>query len=73
LLRDSVLASVIAVGREELTSTSHSHCRLIDVRAVEEGSVAVRRARAETKSAPILSGEVLAPVFPARHLEPNRR
>jgi hypothetical protein len=73
LLRDSVLASVIAVGREELTSTSHSHCRLIDVRALEEGSVAVRRARAETKPAPILSGEVLAPVFPARHLEPNRR
>lgn len=73
LLRESALTSVIAVGREELTFTSHAHCRLIDVHALEEGSIAVRRARAETKAAPILSGEVLAPVFPARHLETSRR
>jgi hypothetical protein len=73
LLRESVLASVIAVGREELTFTSHTHCRLIDVHALEEGSVAVRRVRAEANAAPILSGELLAPVFPARYVEPSHR
>jgi hypothetical protein len=73
LLREDVLASAIAVGGEELSLTSHAHCRLIDLRALEEGSVTVRRARAETKPAPMLSGEVLAPVFPARHIELSRR
>jgi hypothetical protein len=73
LLREGVLASAIAVGAEELSLTSHAHCRVIEVRALEERSVTVRKARAETKPAPILSGEVLAPIFPARHIELSRR
>jgi hypothetical protein len=73
LLHGDVFASVVAVGRDEFPVTSEADCRLIEVRALEEGSLTIRRARAESKAAPILLGEVLAPVFPARHVETNRR
>jgi hypothetical protein len=73
LLHEHVLTSVIAVGREELAVATEADCRLIEMRALEEGSVAVRRARTETQGLPILSGELLAPAFPARHVEPSRR
>jgi hypothetical protein len=70
LLRKGALASAIAVVREETRIALSSDCPLIEVRARGDASLSVEyRAREDSKAAPILSGEVLAPVPPMRHAE----
>jgi acyl-CoA synthetase (AMP-forming)/AMP-acid ligase II len=74
LLREDTLASAIAIVREEATLAVEADCPLIEVHALEESGIIVRhRARADSQSAPILSGEVLAPVPPVRPAERSWR
>ncbi|MEA2839560.1 MAG: hypothetical protein QOF41_890 [Methylobacteriaceae bacterium] len=75
LLRDSVLASAIAIMPNEAAIPASCDCPLISVHALDErGGITVERAaRANSKAAPTLSGEVLAPVLPARHPERSWR
>jgi acyl-coenzyme A synthetase/AMP-(fatty) acid ligase len=75
LLRDSVLASAIAVLRNNTAVTAGCDCSLILVHALDEsGGITVeRRPRANPKEASILSGEVLAPILPARQPERSWR
>jgi acyl-CoA synthetase (AMP-forming)/AMP-acid ligase II len=74
LLRRDALASAIAIVREKATLAVEADCPLIEVHALEESGITVRhRARADSKSAPILSGEVLAPVPPVRQAERSWR
>jgi AMP-binding enzyme len=64
LLDDTAMSSVIAISRDD-TALPPLPCRLVQVHALEEGALrAERRIRANSKSPPILSGEVLAPVPP---------
>jgi hypothetical protein len=70
LLRERVLASAIVVVREETRITFSGDCPLIEVRARGEASLSIEsRAREDSKAAPILSGDVLAPVPPLRQAE----
>jgi AMP-binding enzyme len=63
LLEDPAFPWPIAVSREA-NSIPGLRCPLVQVRALEEGAMRVERIRAKSKSGPILSGEVLAPVPP---------
>jgi hypothetical protein len=74
-LRDNVLASAIAVVRNDTAMTASCDCSLILVHALDEsGGITVEhRPRANSKEASILSGEVLAPVLPARQPERSWR
>ncbi len=63
LVDDPTFPSPIAVSREE-SSLPDLRCPLVQVRALEEGTIRIERRGAKSKSAPILSGEVLAPVPP---------
>jgi hypothetical protein len=75
LLREDVLASAIAVvPKEPMTLEFKGDCPLIEVHARGDIGVDVRRrARANSQSPPILSGEVLAPVPPLRQAERSWR
>jgi hypothetical protein len=75
LLRNSVFASAIAVIRTETAVPATCDCPFIYVQAFNErGGITVERgAGANSKLAPILSGEVLAPVLPARQPERSWR
>jgi hypothetical protein len=67
LLHQSVLAGAIAITRDRTTIASHCDCPLVEVHARAEGTLRIeRRAREQSPSAPILAGEVLAPVLPAQ-------
>jgi acyl-CoA synthetase (AMP-forming)/AMP-acid ligase II len=72
LLRESVLDGAIAVIRNEEAVTAGCDCPLVSVHSFNEGGgIAVeRKIRANAKAAPILSGQVFAPVPPAR--QPQR-
>ena len=66
LLREGVLASAIAIVRDETGPELRGDCPVIEVRALGEHGINLRRRiRANPRSAPI-SGEVLAPVPPLR-------
>ena len=70
LLRNRVLASVIAVVRDETRIARSGDCPVIEVCARDETSLTIERsAREDSKAAPIFSGEVLAPVPPVRQAE----
>jgi hypothetical protein len=74
VLRQDTLASAIAIVREEATLAVEADCALIEVHALEASGIIVRhRTRADSQSAPILSGEVLAPVPPVRPAERSWR
>ena len=74
LLRNGVLASAIAVVRGEAALQVESDCPLIEVHGRDESGIVVRRgSRADLRAAPILSGEVLAPVPPLRQAERSWR
>lgn len=74
LLNESVLASTIVVVRDETKIAPSGDCPLIEVRARDEIGITIqRRARVNSGSAPILSGEVLAPVLPVRQAERSWR
>ncbi|GAC1561768.1 MAG: hypothetical protein NVS2B5_26310 [Beijerinckiaceae bacterium] len=73
LFRDAVLASVVGVARDDaVIALSVGDSPLVEVRAFAEASLSVE-GRAKAKRHPILSGEVLAPVLPARVAERSRR
>jgi hypothetical protein len=75
LLADGVLASAIVVMRHETALPTGCDCPLSFVHASDENSALTveRRTRANSQAASILSGEVLAPVLPARQPERSWR
>jgi hypothetical protein len=73
LLSTTVLASVVAVEREDtVIAPTVGDCPLVEVRGFAEAELTVE-CRAKAKPHSILSGEVLAPVLPARVAERSRR
>lgn len=73
LLRNDVLASIIAVRRRDGPLLFEGDCPLIDVQALGESRIDVQRITpAKSQPAPI-SGEVLAPVPPLRQAERSWR
>lgn len=71
LLQPGSIATAIVVARDDSTIAPVGDCALIQVHATpDEGGVRTERTtKAAVKGRPILSGEVLAPVFPARQAE----
>jgi hypothetical protein len=74
LFRKGVLASAIAVARDETMIALSGECPLIEVHARDEGSLSIEpQAREGSKSTAIFSGQVLAPVPPVRQAERSWR
>jgi AMP-binding enzyme len=74
VLRDDILASAIAVVRHGTVPQVQSDCPVIEVHEQGESGIVVRHGSgADLRTAPILGGEVLAPVPPLRHAERSWR
>ena len=74
LLREGVFASVIALMADEAIPAIAGDCPIIEVYGAGDGAIRIEsQARANATRLPILSGEVLAPVPPARQAERSWR
>jgi len=74
ILPDFERAGLLRDGRDEAPIAIRGDCALIEVRMIGESAPRIeRRVRANLKPAPILSGQVLAPVPPLRQAERSWR